>query len=260
MRRDRRPLALLAAGALVVCLSAQDKDLSLASAYASLSPRVEKARSALRKGRLDKCEAEARACLGVLPGHHEAHFLMSQVLYKRGDYEGSLGHILAAESGAVEMTQVLSVLEQRRRRVQAEEMERLTGEVTDLAASAATVKSRGSCLPDKYDAALRDTQKELISEEEERNKPGAAAEAPGVPALYRFWHGNILFVLKRTAEAEAQYRLAIRSDPDFGETYNNLINLLFVSGRKAEAREVLSQAESHKARVHPELKRAVLAD
>jgi len=80
-----------------------------------------------------------------------------------------------------------------------------------------------------------------------------------VPALYRFWHGNVLFMLKRPAEAETQYRQAIRTDPDFGETYNNLINLLFIGGRAGEAREVLAQAEAHKAKVHPELKKAVLA-
>ena len=65
-------------------------------------------------------------------------------------------------------------------------------------------------------------------------------------------------MLKRTAEAEEEYRQAIRKDPDFGETYNNLINLLYAGGRVDAARAVLAQAEAHKAKVHPELKKAVL--
>jgi pentatricopeptide repeat protein len=259
MRRNPVIVIALATGALALAVSAQDRELTLMSAYSNLAPRVEKARSALRRGRLDKCEEEAWACLRQLPEHQEAHFLLSQVLYKKGEYDGALEHIRAAEEGSAKMAMAVSVLEQRKRKNQSEEMIRLSDEIADLAAAAATVKGRGACLPDKYDQALRDTKHELASEEEGRNKSDPTGEAAGVPALYHFWHGNILFMLKQPAEAEAQYRSAIRTDPDFGETYNNLINLLFMGGRVDEAREILTQAEARKAKVHPELKKAVLA-
>jgi len=259
MARTRTIVLLLAAGALFLKVAAQDKELTLANAYSTLSPRIARARSAFRKGRLDDCVAEARACLVALPEHHEAHFLLAQVAYKRGEYGRALDEIGAAEEGSAKMARAISVLEQRKRAAQTNDLERLSGEIADLAASAATVKGRGACLPDKYDAALQDTKHELVSEEEARNSSGPDLGAAGVPALYRFWHGNVLFMLKRPAEAETQYRQAIRTDPDFGETYNNLINLLFIGGRAGEAREVLAQAEAHKAKVHPELKKAVLA-
>jgi tetratricopeptide (TPR) repeat protein len=98
----------------------------------------------------------------------------------------------------------------------------------------------------------------MIKEQEARAKPDPAKDLGPVPAPYRYLHGNVLFMLKRTAEAEEEYRQAIRKDPDFGETYNNLINLLYAGGRVDEARVVLVQAEAHKAKVHPELKKAVL--
>jgi len=259
MTRTRTVVLLLAAGALILKIAAQDKDLTLANAYSTLSPRIAKARSALRKGRLDDCVAGAQACLVALPEHHEAHFLLAQVAYKRGEYRRALDEIGSAEGGSAKMARAISVLEQRKRKAQANELERLSSEIADLAASAATVKGRGACLPDKYDAALQGTEHELVSEEEARNSSGQDQWAAGVPALYRFWHGNILFMLKRTAEAETQYRQAIWTEPDFGETYNNLINLLFIAGRIEEARTVLAQAESHRAKVHPELKKAVLA-
>ena len=36
------------------------------------------------------------------------------------------------------------------------------------------------------------------------------------------------------------------------------LNLLFIGGRLEEARTFLSKAETHKAQIHPELKKAVL--
>jgi len=43
-------------------------------------------------------------------------------------------------------------------------------------------------------------------------------------------------MLKERPAAEAQYRRALAKDPDLGEAYNNLINLLFMDGRLDEAR------------------------
>jgi tetratricopeptide (TPR) repeat protein len=201
---------------------------------------------------------EAKICLQALPEHQEAHFLMSQVLYKKGAYDVALTHIRAAEEGYLRMTAALLVLERDKQQRKSEDMIRLNDEVADLAAADAAVKSRGSCLPDKFNSALQDSKRELTRAEEERNKTGASRDVSGIPALYRYWHGNVLFMLRRLAEAEAEYRGAVEKDPDFREAYNNLINLMFMGGRLDEARTVLAQAEAHKAKIHPDLKKAVL--
>jgi tetratricopeptide (TPR) repeat protein len=250
---------LLALGALVSRAPAQDRTIALINGYVALSPHIEKAKTAFRKDRLEKCEEEALFCLAKLPEHQEAHFLMSQVLYKRGEYGDALEHIRAAEVGYLQITELLSLMGQQKLQIQSEDMIRLSDEIADLAAAAATVKSHGSCLPDKYDQALQDSRQELIKEEEERNRMDSDEDLAGIPAVYRYWHGNILFMLKRPAEAEAEYRQAIQKDPDCREAYNNLINLLFIASRLDEARAFLSQAEAHKAQIHPELKKAVLA-
>jgi pentatricopeptide repeat protein len=137
-------------------------------------------------------------------------------------------------------------------------MVRVTDEIEALAGAYAASKSHGSGMGEKYDQALLDAKQDLAKAEGERNKAAVQNDSAGIPALYRYWHGNIFFMLGKPAEAEAQYRQAIGTDPDFRETYNNLINLLYAGGRVDEARAVLAEAEARKAAVHPELKKAVL--
>jgi tetratricopeptide (TPR) repeat protein len=259
MRKTRTTLFALALGALISGAPAQDKSVALIDAYAALAPRVDKARTAIRRDRPDRAEKEIRYCLDRLPEHQEAHFLMSQILYQRGEYARALDHILGAEAGYVKMAAALSALERQKLQKRSEDMLRLSDEIAALEASAETVKNRGSCLPDKYDQALQGTKQDLTREEEERARSNAdKKDDGGLPAVYAYWHGNILFMLKERPAAEAQYRRALAKDPDLGEAYNNLINLLFMDGRLDEARETLARAAAHKARVHPELKKAVL--
>jgi pentatricopeptide repeat protein len=249
---------VLALGALVSRAPAQDKSLSLINAYATLSPHIEKAQMAFRKDRLEKCEEEARFCLAKLPEHHEAHFLMSLVLYKRGEYGKALENIQAAEAGYLVISRALFLLGRENAQKRPEDVTRLMDELADLAGAYAVSRSHGNGLADKYDQAFQDARHEMIKDEEERNRSSSSGDAVAIPALYRYWHGNVLFMLKQVREAEAQYRQAIAKDPDFRETYNNLINLLFMGGHVDEARTVLAQAEAHKAKIHPELKKAVL--
>ncbi|MCX6571288.1 MAG: tetratricopeptide repeat protein [Candidatus Aminicenantes bacterium] len=258
MRRSRILPYLLVLGVLVPRVWTQDKEMALINAYAALSPHIEKARAAFRKDRLDKCETEALTCLRLLPEHQEAHFLMSLVLYKRGEFSRALEHLQAAEAGYLMIAEALFLVGRQNLQRQSEDVIRLTDELADLAAAYAASKSHGSGLAEKYDQALQDSRQEMTRAEEARGRPDSNREASAIPALYRYWHGNILFMLKRPAEAETEYRQAIAKDPDFRETYNNLINLLFIGGRVDEARAILSQAEVHKAKIHPELKKAVL--
>jgi tetratricopeptide (TPR) repeat protein len=255
MTRNRIAPLALAAAVLVQGIFAQD---ALINSYAALSPHIQKARAAFQKDRLDKCEKEALFCLDKQPDHHEAHFLMSHVLYKRGEFGPALEHILAAEAGYLKIAKELSLAGRKAGQSQSEDMLRVTEEIADLAGAYAASKSHGNGMSEVYERALVDSRQEMLKAEGDRSKSEKQEDAATVPALYRYWHGNVLFRLKRVPEAEAQYRQAIGTDPDFGETYNNLINLLYMDGRLDEARAVLTQAEGHKAKVHPELKKAVL--
>jgi tetratricopeptide (TPR) repeat protein len=252
-----RRLFPLAMAATVVAILAFGQE-ALVNCYAALSPHIQKARAAFKKDRLDKCETEAAFCLGKLAEHHEAHFLMSHVLYKRGELEPALAHIEAAEKGYRELSKELALAEKKAGQSQSEDLLRVTEQIADLAGAYAASKSHGNGMSDAYERALVDSRQEMIKAEGERGKSGPQGDGAPVPALYRFWHGNVLFRLKRLREAEVQYKRALATDPDFGEAYNNLINLLYLDGRVDEARQVLAQAEARKAKIHPGLKKAVL--
>lgn len=236
---------------------AQDKDVLLIEAYAMLAARVNRSGAALRKGDLDACEREARACLDKLDSHHDAHSLLGQVLYKRGAFDQALEQALAAQKGFRLWAEAVKTVEQRRLEAQAEKRAGLLDDVMGSAAADAAAEARASCQVAQYDKAARDAKDKLNDEGGfDPKKPGGSA--PALPASYHYFEGNCLFRLKRLAEAEAAYRRALEADPDFGETYNNLINLLFMEKRLDEARALLVQAESRKAAVSPGLKQAVL--
>lgn len=254
MKKGRLLPFCLALAVFVPRAGSQD---SLVNSYAALSPHIQKARSAFQKDRLDKCETEALFCLERLPEHHEAHFLMSHVFYKQGEYGRALEHIEAAEAGFLRIGAALRLAGRQGVQSQSEDLLRVTDEIADLAGAYSIAKSHGNFTSDAYDRELQDSRQEMLKAQRDQTKGDAQGEAV-IPALYRYWHGNVLFMLKRPAEAESQYRQAIRTDPDFRETYNNLINLLYAGGRLDEARAVLSQAEAHKAKIHPGLKKAVL--
>jgi len=246
--------------ALIRIVSAQDKNVALLNAYATLSDRIGRAEAALKRGGrgdLENCEKEALFCLGKLPEHHEAHLLMSQVFYKRGEYVPALEHVRAAEEGFLKLTEAMTVMEQKRMKEQADSVAGLIDDVQDYTAADQAAKSRGSCQPYRYSKDLEDAKNKLIKEGRWTDKDPSQAMTQ-VPAEYRFWHGNCLFRLKRLPEAEAEYLLAVKINPAYAEAYNNLINLLYIEKRLDEARSLLSQAEAHKASIQPGLKKAVL--
>jgi pentatricopeptide repeat protein len=257
MKRSRVALFSFVFWALALSLPAQDKNLDLLGEYARLSTPIERAKTAFRRDDLKKCEREALLCLEKLPEHQEAHFLMSQVLYKRGEFEKALEHIRAAEEGYLKLTEAVAAVEQQKIKKQTEKMASLVDDVRDYTAADEAAKSRGSCQPDRYSKDLQDAKDKLAKEGRLTETDPSQYVSP-IPANYHYSHGNDLFRLKRQPEAEAEYRLAIQKDPGYGEAYNNLINLLFMQKRIDEARSLLSEAQAHKAPVQPGLKKAVL--
>ena len=247
----------IALGALIRVGPAQDRDVVLIAAYAKLDGRVEKARAALQKGELDACEREARSCLDKLDSHHDAHFLLGQVLYKRGAFDQALERALAAQKGFVLWADAVKTIDERRLEAQAEKRAGLLDDVQGSVAADAAAEARGSCQVAQYDKAAQDAKDKLKDEGGLESKK-LGGDIPPVPASYLYFEGNCLFKLKRLPEAETAYRRALEADPDFGETYNNLINLLFMEKRLDEARALLAQAESRQAAVSAGLRKAVL--
>jgi tetratricopeptide (TPR) repeat protein len=250
-------LVWLALWGLAQAVSAQDKNLALLDEYSMLSGHIEKAKTAFHRDNLAKSEQEVLFCLERLPEHHEAHFLLSQILYKRGEFEKALEHIQAAKEGYLKYTEAVSLLGQQKSEKQMDNVVDLTDDVQGATAAEDAARSRGTCQISRYDKAVRDA-KEKLSNEQKLKDTDESKKILTIPANYHYCHGNCLFRLKRLAEAEADYLLVLKIDPRYREAYNNLINLLFLQKRLDEARAFLSQAEAHKAAISPGLKKAVL--
>ncbi len=79
-----------------------------------------------------------------------------------------------------------------------------------------------------------------------------------MPAEYPYLNGNILFRMKRHAEAEREYLEAIKLDALHLNAYTNLANIYYMGGLYDNALETLEKAESLSLQVNQELKKAVL--
>lgn len=250
-------LLWLAFWALAQAVPAQNKNLALIDEYSMLSGHIAKAKSAFHRDNLAKCEQEVLFCLERLPEHHEAHFLLSQILYKKGEFEKALEHIQAAKEGYLKFTEAVYLLGLQKTEKQMDNVVDLIDDVQGATAAEDAAKSRGSCQISRYGKGVQDA-KEKLSNEEKLKDTDESRKILTIPANYHYFHGNCLFRLKRLPEAEADYLLVIKIDPRYSEAYNNLINLLFMQKRLDEAGALLSQAEAHKAAINPGLKKAVL--
>lgn len=237
-------------------LLAQTNDFSLLKKYKSLTFGIEKAKKYFIKEDWSLCEKELNTCLEKLPEHHEAHYLMSQLLYKKGKFDKALEHIILAESGFNHFAELALSSQQEKLKKNIEDKGQMTDTVGQLEKARDQAKERGSCQPEQYETAVQEGANKLA------NAGKFSEEVPSklsiqIPAEYHFFHGNCLFRLKRIPEAEEQYQAAIKTDPLYANAYNNLINLYYIQKRFTEAKSFLNQAEIHHVAVHPELKKAV---
>ncbi len=241
---------------LVLIGPAQVKDRALVDQYSILAGHIAKAKTAFQRNNLQAAEKEAQFCLARLPDHHEAHFVLSQVLYKKGEFGAALEHIAGAEDGFLKLSKVTAALYQQKMTQRMDNVAQLVDDVQGSEAAEDAANARGTCQINIYAKNAQDA-KDKLSKENELGEGDESAKITDVPADYHYVHGNCLFRLKRLPEAEDEYRLAVKSDPGHSGACNNLINIMFLQGRLAEARASLAEAEAHKAAVSLGLKKAV---
>jgi predicted Zn-dependent protease len=246
----------LLAAALAGSLAAQEKDFSLLQKYKTVEGRIEKAQSYLEKDKPDACLKELDAVLAIVRDHHEALHLRSVLAYKKGDFAAALEDIAAAKDGYIRMREVYLLFQAEKAKRLQEDGTAVGGAGGSETDSSALHLARGQnrcqigeyLITTKYTDDRDNTRGEAL---------GSGEAVKPVPAEYDFFQGNCLFKLGRTAEAEARYRAALRTEPAHAGAANNLANLLYAAGRPAEARTVISDAEAKGAAVNPGLKKAV---
>ncbi len=222
--------------------------------YRKLEPQLAKARRDVAKKNWERARERLAPVLADRPDHHEAHFLMASILNAAGDYERARLHLEQAET-ALNQQRALCAAWQEKNRAGIELEEKNRREL--LSGEATRGKVHSSC--SRGDSTMDQGQLERSTGGSPSSTPVSSLtpESFGIPPAYSFLHGNCLFQLRRFAEAEQQYLRALRVDPGHAPSHNNLINLLRVQNRLAEAQAALKRADEAHAKINPELRAAV---
>jgi len=200
-----------------------------------------------------KAEKELEKCLEKMPEHSGACYFLSQIYDKKGNLDQALEQIEKAKENFAKMSGIktnfeqLYIFELQEQKMQKEERVRVLKE------------SVSNVAPDKrtrVEAAIGEMEADIGLINSQLSKPIPTEEE--MPADYFYLHGNIFFKLRKFEEAFGQYQEAIRINPRFGDAYNNLANLYYMSKQYQKALDCLNQAEASGVEVNPAFKKAVL--
>lgn len=232
---------------------AQAADPTVFHRYQAVDPLVEKAAKSVEAHRFAEAKEQLEPVLKLVPDHAKAHFLLAWMAYEDRDFGGALEHIETSERSLQDLSRCYA-------KIKADEKAKDELEALDIQTSIDRVKSAISSSAEAEDTGASDLlgakQQELRHLESKRVFNGGGAFE--VPAAYSFLHGNCLYRLGRPAEAAAQYKLAIHSDPTNAKAWNNLINLYREAKEFPTARAALAQAEAVGVAIQPKLKQSVL--
>jgi len=217
-------------------------------------PKFQKAKEFFIEGKYTKSERELRKCLEIMPEHANAHFLLSQINYKNGNFAQALADMEKAKANFDLISQLYNFThEERLEHLREQKMNQETHLVT-LQQQLGQVRTNED--KQKIQTSISLT-KSLISQiNTHLNEP--VPPALQISAEYFYFHGNILFKLKKNQEAFDQYKEAVKIDPQHTNAYNNLINLFLMAKNYQGALYYVNQAEGNGVEVNPKLKDAVL--
>lgn len=254
----------LAAGVLVLAAAVpaqvgfKQDERAMVQKYKASNAKLEEAKPLFANGKLDKAEAKLKECLAIFPKNPDAQYLMAQIQLKRGEIEPALASIEGAERSFLEAGQLYTFTHQemlsdlRDQRARLEDSIRAgedqLGQLRSLPRSDSTQTSIAAA----EGAVQKD--KNLVAQID-RQLANPIPQTMAMPAGYHYIHGNILFKLKRPADAAAQYQETVRLDPRYGAAYNNLASIYFAAGQYQKALDFLGRAEANGVKVNPAFKK-----
>jgi len=201
-----------------------------------------------------KAEKELKKCLKRMPEHSGAYFFLSQISYKWGNLEKSLEEIENAKKNYAYIGKVktnieqLYILELQELKMQKQEKLGLLRESLS--------RSQDASKRSQIEAGIGTVEADIGTINSQLSRPLSSPEQ--MPADYFYFHGNILFKLKRYEEANNQYQEAIKINPQHGDAYNNLASLWYLDKQYQKAMDYLEQAEANGAKINPEFKKTIL--
>lgn len=216
--------------------------------------KFQKGKEHFLKEKYDKAEKELKQCLEILPEHADALFFLSQIDYKEGDFEQALADIEKAKANYKFIAQFYTFTHQQYLDALRDERSKLENEVMILREQ--YNKTANEEDKQKIQAVVSSISNQISAIDARLNTPFPAELE--IPAEYFYFHGNVLFKLKKYQEAHDQYLDALRIDPKNANAYNNLINLFYMAKKYDQALSYVKQAEANGVEINPKLKTAIL--
>ncbi len=238
------------------------EETELFKKYQSLEKDYEKGKMYFGREDYGKAKKEFEKILEKLPEHADAHFFLSQVLYKEGNLEEALSHVEKAKANheftakmKIKLAQVSKQkLEEKKKKLE-DERKKLEDAIISLPQTSETGEE-GEDRKKRLQIKIDEIKKQIENINTQLSLPLTSEEE--MPAEYCYLNGNIYFRMKKFQEAHDQYQETIRLDPKHGDAYNNLAALYFQVKQYQKAMDYLNQAEENGAKVNPEFKEAIL--
>lgn len=230
------------------------REKKLYEKYKMSVKNFEAGKQQFHKGDYKKAEKELKKCLEIFPQHNQAHFYLSQILYKKEDFPKALEHIEEAKANFEFMNKMYIFAYEdytSKLRKQREECQAKMSEYKDKLSATLDQDERI-----KLENATSSLESEISTIDSRLTEP--LPQVKQIPADYCYLHGNILFKLKEYQEAYAQYAEAVKINPQHANAYNNIANLHYMAKQYQKALECLNQAEANGVEINPELKKAIL--
>jgi tetratricopeptide (TPR) repeat protein len=245
-------IPLMAWGGL--CLQGQVFSDDILQKYEAADTRYLRAKDYFQKQNFPASRTELEDCLGLMPEHSEAHYLMARVLVRQGAYRRALDHITKSETYFEFVVKIRAMLEQRRRL----ELKKMRDDQVKTLTELREILARTSNAASWQMLALQVQEAEKIRDSLTERLLAPQSQSTQVPADYHSFHGDILCRLRKFPEAESEFRLAIQADPMGVDLYNRLAEVYLRTGRAGKALEILELAETNGLTVDEKLKKDVL--
>lgn len=230
------------------------KEKELYEKYKMSIKNFEAGKRQFNKGNYKKAEKELKKCLEVFPKHYQAHFLLSQIFYRKEDFPKALEHIEQAKANFEFMNRMYSFAYENYTKKLREQKDECKTKLSEYRGSLSATTDEAQKM--RLQQAIDSLENEIRTIDSRLTEP--LPQTDQIPADYYYIHGNIFFKLKKIQEAYGEYLQAIEIDPTHGNAYNNLANLYYMAKQYQKALECLNQAEASGVKINTEFKKAIL--
>lgn len=183
-------------------------------------------------GRREAAAADFKKCLREIPRHAFARYYFANISYIANDLPRALEDMDQAVED-FDFMEALNDYALGRKNKTYDSYKRMMAEEWDATGSCRTHRELESLYGEVTDAEKK----------QELQLDGQKAARARQKAHYLYFRGNILFQLKRVADAARDYERAIALNPRHASAYNNLAAIHYMAGESARALGYLEEAE-----------------